>query len=117
MNTKTLSAQMLAILRLLDCESLTARQLNYRLYQPTSPPSRRVFAASMSRTIRRLRRRGIIFCDGGTIAITQFGRLTLHPEVQQAMLNDLRESIRAACKQAWVEYQQSQGSPMGSGSG
>ena len=41
MNTKTLSAQLLAVLRLLESEgSMTARQLNDRLYQPSSSQSR-----------------------------------------------------------------------------
>jgi len=110
MNTKLplLSARMLAVLRLLDLESLTAHQLNDRLYRPTSPQSRRVFAASMSRTTRRLERRGLISCEGGTIVITQYGRFMLHSEMQQAMLNDLRESVRQAVAQAWAEYEESQ---------
>jgi DNA-binding PadR family transcriptional regulator len=109
MNTKTLSAQMLDVLRLLDRESpTTARQLNDRLYDLTSPQSRRVFAASMSRTLRRLERRELIFFEGGTIAITQYGRFTLRPEMQEAMLNDLRESVRRAVAEAWAEYVESQ---------
>lgn len=110
MNTKLplLSAQMRAVLRLLDCESLTARQLNDRLYPLTSPQTRRVFAASMSRTIRRLERRGLIFCEAGTMAITQCGRFRLHPEMQEAMLNDLRESVRKAVAEAWAQYNESQ---------
>ena len=110
MNTKLplLSARMLAVLRLLDCENLTARQLNDSLYRPTSPQSRRGFAASMSRTNRRLARRRLISCDAGTMAITQFGRFRLHPEIQEAMLTDLRESVRQAVARAWADYEKSQ---------
>lgn len=98
------SAQMLAALRLLDCECLTARQLNDRLYQPISGQSRRVFAASMSRTIRRLKRRGLISCESGTIAITQSGWITIHPDQFEATLTSLRESVRQAVAEAWVQY-------------
>lgn len=110
MNTKLplLSARMLAVLRLLDCESLTARQLNDRLYRPDSAQSRRAFAASMSRTTRRLARRGLIHCEGGTMAITRSGRLGLHPEMLQAMLEQLGETVRQAVAQAWVESEESQ---------
>ena len=113
MNAKTLSAQMLVVLRLLDCESLTARQLNDRLYQPTSPQSRRVLAASTSRTLRRLERRRLISCEGGTNVITQHGRFTLHPEMHEAMLDELRECVRLAVARAWTDYQQSQDSKRG----
>jgi len=75
------------VLRFLDSEgSMTARQLNDRLYDLTSPQSRRVFGASMSRTIRRLERRGLIFFENGTIVITQVGRFRIHPEQFEAML-------------------------------
>ena len=111
MNTKNISAQMLAVLRLLDCESLTVRQLNDRLYRLTSPQSRRVFAASMSRTIRRMERRGLISCEDGTISITSHGWYSLHPEKLQAMLEEsstgIRESVRKAVAEllAMPEYQ------------
>lgn len=113
MNTKTLSAQMQAVLQLLDSESLTARQLNDRLYALASSQSRRVFAASMSRTIHRMERRGFISCENGTISIRSHGWYTLHPEMLEVALADLRESIRQTVAQAWAEYQQSQNSPTG----
>ena len=110
MNTKLplLSSQMQEVLRLLDREgSMTARQLNDSLYQPASPQSRRVFAASMSRTIRRLDRRGLISCERGAIVITQVGRFRIHPDQFEAMLTALRESVRQAVAQAWIEYRES----------
>jgi predicted transcriptional regulator len=114
MNTKTTSPQMLAALRLLDCEgSMTARQLNDRLYGQTSAPDRRVFAASMARSIRRLERRGLVVCEKGTIAITHSGWIAIHPEQVEAMLTSLRESVRQTVAQAWREFQQSQDAPVG----
>jgi len=106
---------MQAALQFLDSESLTARQLNDRLYDLTSSQSRRVFAASMSRTIRCMERHGLISCENGTISITSHGWYTLHPEMLEAMLAERRESIRQAVAQAWAEYQQSQNSPTGGG--
>lgn len=111
MNTKTLSAQMQAVLQLLESESLTARQLNDRLYDLTSSQSRRVFAASMSRTIQRMERRRLILCEDGTISITSHGWYTLHPEKLQAMLEEnsaaIRETVRKAVAEALAmpEYQ------------
>lgn len=67
-----------------------------------------MFAASMSRTVRRLERRGLIACGGGTIVITQVGRFRIHPEQFEAVLNDLRESVRQAVAQAWAQYNESQ---------
>jgi hypothetical protein len=113
MKTKTTSPQMLVVLRLLDCESLTPRQLNDRLYDPTSSRSRRVFAASMSRTLRRMKQRGLITCEGGTIAITSHGWYTLHPEKLEEMLTAVRECARQAAAQAWAEYNESQNYPIG----
>jgi hypothetical protein len=110
-NQPLLSAQMLAVLRLLDLERLTPRQLNDRLFNSTPHQSRRVFAASMSRTVRRLEQRGLIFRGNGAIVITQHGEFTLHPEILQGMLDDLRTSVRQAVAEAWAEYQQSQDSP------
>jgi hypothetical protein len=107
----SLSKPMLSVLRLLACEGpMTPRKLNDRLYQTSPqrlPQSRRVFAASMSRTIRRMERRQLVFSEGGTIAIAEHGTFTLHPESLEAMLTDLRENIRRAVAQAWSEYQQS----------
>lgn len=109
MNTKTTSPQMLAALRLLDCEgSMTARQLNDRLYGQTSPHDRRVFAASMSRTVRRLERRGLISCEDGMIAITEYGWITIHPEQIEAISAAVRECVRQTVAQAWAEYEESQ---------
>jgi hypothetical protein len=98
-----LSAQMFAVLRLLDRENLTTRQLNDRLFDPTSPQSRRVFAASMSRTLRRLARRVLIFREGGMNVISQCGRYKVHPEMHEAMLNDIFESVRQAIEQARID--------------
>jgi hypothetical protein len=102
MNTKQslLSSQMLAVLRLLDCENLTTRELNDRLFDPTSLQNRRIFAASMSRTLRRLARRGLIFRGGGMNVISQSGRFKVHPEMHEAMLNEIRESVQQAIERA-----------------
>jgi hypothetical protein len=110
MNTKLplLSAQMLAVLRLLDCESLTARQLDDRLYRPDSPQSRRAFAASMSRTIRRMLQRRLISCEGGLLSIAQSGTFRLHPEILQPTIDELAEAIRQAVAQAFASYEKSQ---------
>src|ERR1700722_6856738 len=102
---------MLAVLRLLDWENLTTRQINDRLFDPASAQSRRVFAASMSRTVRRLARRGLIVCVRGTAVITQIGRYRVHPEMYEAMLNELRESIRQATEQARTDHQKPLGVP------
>lgn len=108
-NQLFLSGQMREVLGLLDHQSpMTARQLNDCLYKLNSSRNRRVLAASMSRTIRRLERRRLISCEGGSIAITQYGRFMLHSEMQQAMLNDLRASVRQAVAQAWTQYDESQ---------
>lgn len=106
MNAKQppLSPQMSRVLRLVEFESPTPRQLNDRLYDPTLSRSRRVFAASMSRTIRRMKRRGLITCEGGTIAITEHTRSTLRSERLKAMLAEAREIGKKAARQ----FQESQ---------
>jgi hypothetical protein len=102
MNNKTLSAQMQAVLQLLESENLTARQINDRLYAVTSSASRRVFSASTSRTIRRMERRGLLLRHDEMVAITQSGRWTLHPEEYQSALEqsgqDARETVRRTLK-------------------
>jgi hypothetical protein len=103
MTPKTLSAQMQAVLQLLDSESLTARQLNNRLYDMTSSQSRRVFAASMSRTLRRMEQRGLISCEDGTISIRSHGWYTLHPEKLQTMLEEISTGIRESVRKAVAE--------------
>jgi hypothetical protein len=107
-NLPTLSQQMLAVLRLLDSENLTARQLNDRLYRMDSRRSRRVFAASMSRTTRRMARRRLIDCNGGTMSIAPSGRLRIHPEMVQATMDGLGEAMRQAVAQAFAECEKSQ---------
>ena len=109
MNTKIHSDRMIAVLRLLDRENLTTRQLNDRLFDRSLPHSRRVFAASMSRTLRRLARRGLIFRGGGMNVISQSGRFKVHPEMHEAMLNEFREAVRQAIKQARLEGKESLG--------
>jgi hypothetical protein len=110
MNTKLppLSSQMLAVLRLLDCESLTARQINDRLYSPASRQSRKSFAASMSRTTRRMAQRRLIDRNGGTMSIAQSRRLRIHPEMVQATIDSLGEAMRQAVAQAFADYERSQ---------
>jgi len=97
----------MAVLRLLDCENLTTRQINDRLFDPSSRQSRRVFAASMSRTLRRMTRRGLIFRGGGRNVISQAGRFKVHPEMHEAMLNKIPESVQQAVEQARLEAEES----------
>ena len=109
MNINLLSDQMREVLGLLDRRSpMTARLLNDYMLHLKEPGSRRVVAASVSRTVRRLRRRGIISCEGSTIAITESGRSRLYHEMQEAMLTELRKSVRQAVAEAWAEYEESQ---------
>ena len=104
-NQLLLSDQMREVLGLLDRQSpMTARQLNDHIHRLKAPGSRRVVAASVSRTLHRLRRRGLIFCEGRAIVITESGRSSL----QEAMLTDLRKSVRLAVAQAFAEYEESQ---------
>ena len=103
MNTKTLSAQMQAVLQLLESENLTARQINDRLYDLTSSQSRRVFSASMSRTIRRMERRGLLSRHDEMVTITQSGRWTLHPEEYQSALEQSGKDARAAVRRTLNE--------------
>jgi DNA-binding PadR family transcriptional regulator len=104
-NQLLLSDQMREVLELLDRQGpMTARQLNDHMHQLKVAGSRRVVAASVSRTVRRLRRRGLVSCEGSTIAITESGRSSL----QEAMLTDLRKAVRQAVAQAWAEYEESQ---------
>lgn len=93
------SAQMQAVLQLLESENLTVRQINDRLYDVTSPESRRVFSASTSRTIRRMERRGLLFRHDEVVAITQSGRWTLHPEEYQSALEQSGQDVREAVRQ------------------
>jgi hypothetical protein len=106
-----LSAQMLEVLRSLDRENLTTRQLSDRLFDPVSRQNRRVFEASMSRTLRRLARRGLIFRGGGMNVISQSGRFKVHPEMHEAMLNEIRESVRQAIEQARIDQPKPSDSP------
>ena len=55
-----LSKQMNLILKLVRSEGLTVRQINDRLFKGGDAKARRVHAASMSRSLRRLRQRGLI---------------------------------------------------------
>lgn len=108
-NRLLLSGQMREVLGFLDRQSpMTARQLNDYMVHLKAPGSRRVVAASVSRTVRRLRRRGLISCEGSPIAITESGRSRLYREMQEAMLTDLRKSVRQAVAEAWAEYEESQ---------
>jgi len=73
-NQLLLSDQMREVLGFLDRQNpMTARQLNDYMHHLKAPGSRRVVAASVSRTVRQLRRRGLISCEGSTIAITESG--------------------------------------------
>ena len=104
MNTETPSRQMLSVLQVLEGESsLTARQLNNRLYQPNSSQSRRAFAASMSRTVRRMERRQLLSSEGGTVAITEHGMFTLHPERLDALLQEISIAARESAQKAVAE--------------
>ena len=104
-NQLLLSDQMREALGLLDQQGpMTARQLNDFMHHLKAAGSRRVIAASVSRTVRRLRRRGLILCEGSALAITESGRSGL----REAMLTDLRKSIRQAVAQAFAEYEESQ---------
>jgi hypothetical protein len=108
-NQLLLSHQMREVLGLLDRQSpVTARQLNDYMHHLKAAGSRRVVAASVSRTVRRLRQRGLISCEGTAIAITQAGRSKLYHEIQEAMLVQIRKSVRQAVAQAWAEYEESQ---------
>lgn len=108
-NQLLLSDQMREVLGLLDRQSpMTARQLNDYAHHLKAPASRRVVAASVSRTVRRLRRRGLVSCEGSSIVITEYGRSRLYREMQEAMLTDLRESVRQAVSQAWTQCEESQ---------
>lgn len=108
-NQLLLSDQMREVLGLLDRQSpMTARQLNRYMYALRPHRSRRVFAASISRTVRRLGRRGLISREGSTIAITQTGMFRLHPEMLEEMLTELGKSVRQAVAEAWASYEQSQ---------
>lgn len=100
---KTLSVQMQAVLQLLESENLTARQLNDRLYDVTSAKSRRVFSASMSRTIRRMERRGLLFRHDGMVAIRQSGRWALHPEEYQSLLEQSGQAAREEVARTFAE--------------
>lgn len=55
-----MSRQMKAIVSLLEVEELTAKEVNDRLFTGGDTKARRTFAASMSRSFRRLRARGKI---------------------------------------------------------
>ena len=109
MNSHDLSEQMRAALHLLDTESpVPLCQLYQHLYEATRHQPRRAFAASLSRTLRRMERRGLITREDRTVAITQQGRFTLHPEMREAMLTEAREIGRKAFEQAWSEIKKSQ---------
>lgn len=107
-----ISVQMEWVLELLEGEgSMTPRQINNRLYQLCPGRDRRVVAASMARTLRRLEVRGLIERDGRSIAITRDG-CRLRSDMQEAVVMQIVEAFRAGAAAgvaaAFREYRESQ---------
>lgn len=104
MNKKDLSEQMRRVLGRLDSQgAMPVHQLHIQLYDAVAHPNRRVCAASLCRTIRRLEARGLLFSEGEMLAITQSGRRTLHPEEYRSALEQAKQSVREAVKRAIAE--------------
>lgn len=100
MNKENVSDQMTAALGLVDREGPTPLcQMYIRLYDPSRHRNRRVFAASLARTIRRMERHKLVTRQNRMIEITQHGRFTLHPEMEVAMLGEAATKGRELGKQ------------------
>lgn len=108
MQTKLpLSPQMKAILELLEQDGpMAARQVNDRLYQPRSGQNRRAFAASMSRTLRRMEDRGLIVRDNEMIIATGAGLLRIHPEEFEVIIEQIREAVRQGVDEAFAQLRE-----------
>lgn len=81
----------------------TVHELHIQLYDSTAHVTRRSADASLSRTLRRLEKRGLISRNGDTVVITQSGRWAIHPEEYQQFLEQIRQSAAEAVKRAIAE--------------
>ena len=98
------SAQMQAVLLLLEHEGpVDMRYINNRLYEPAARGNRRAFAASMSRAVRRMQKRGLIVREGQKIKVTDVGIYRVHPEQFEAMLEEIRAAVRRSFSKAWSQ--------------
>jgi hypothetical protein len=98
-----LSPQMKRILEMLEQKgAMTVRQIDSELYRATPARNRRVFAASTSRTLSRMVRRGLVDREGKTIKATDVGLLRIHPEQVEALSNELGKAIRRAVDEAFA---------------
>lgn len=104
MKPQELSEPMRAVLGMLDSQgAVPVYQLHIQLYDLTTHVTRRSADASLSRTLRRLEKRGLISRNGDTVVITQCGRWAIHPEEYQQFLEQFRQSVGEAVKQAIAE--------------
>ncbi len=92
------------VLRHLDHEgAMSGRQLYSHIYDPIVHGNRRIFAASISRTIRRLELRGLIKRTDVGVDITQSGRWALHPEEKKSFSEGIAQAVQRAVAQGAAE--------------
>jgi predicted transcriptional regulator len=92
-----LSPQMATILRLLNSQGpMKVHEVSHHLWQSGVSQNRRAFSASMSRTILRMERRGLIVREDASIMITEVGIFRIAPAQFERMLEKQRQDVQEA---------------------